>query len=285
MIFEGVYEPDLRSDLKDKAEMLREGDTSWLFVNGNLAGEAQSIEVKKLCDMEEDEMADIDDPRYLTEKTSYLYSFTTLPAYQGKGLGKLLFAYHLGYLTSKGYPLVVSHCTAPGMEALCHDFGALFTEDGVHKNWYGTKRTARFCEIRMFNTLRYKQTTDYNCGVFALLYLIENLSPVFTEKYISAYLKPAQRDGTGCESIVYFMRRNRISFAFGNHQKLTNHRPMLVRYMDDKDEHYSVIIHSTRRTVSMLDPWVGKAVTVRRKDFEKNWHSKRYGKRWGLYLL
>lgn len=289
MVFESVYEEALQSDLKDKSDMLHNGDTSWLFVDDKIAGEAQSISVKKLCKIEEDEMEDINDPRYLTEKSTYLYSFTILPAYEGKGYGKILLAYHLGYLRGRGYSLFISHGTAPGMVALFKKFGGFFTEDGCHKKWYGTTRTAHFCEIRLSDKLSYKQSDDFSCGVYALKYLLDKSSSYsYTTEYIRNRLQPNRKVGTDCERIEHFFSAEGISFKSGNCQSIEKYlRPMIVRYIDldeNKHEHYGVIVGKEKNIVLIFDPWIGKVRKFDCEDFENNWHSEKYGKRWGLYL-
>ena len=291
LVFEQVYEEDLRSELKDKREMLDKGNTTWLFVDDELAGEAQSIGVKELCEIEDDKMEDIDDRRYLTERTSYLYSFTILPKFQKQGYGRILFSAHLSHLIKKNYGLFTCHCTSPEMVSLCKSFGAYFMQDGIHRNWYGTKRTAYFCELRIGGPSSFvvnKQPDDYSCGAYAVKTLLEMfLGRYYPADYLRRELGTNADTGTGCEKVIQFFKKNKVPIRAGAYRTLWGNLPMLVRYvdLDEPVEHYAIVLSKSTHEIQVFDPWIGGVMAMKIAKFYANWHSKRYGKNWGLSLL
>lgn len=137
-IFEKQYEKALRNEDEEKDYILSKRLAVWLYVDGKLAGEAYGIIVK-----EDDE--DIEDT-VGRPNDIYCYSTTILPAFRGKGLGKILKAYWLGYVWAK-YPgrIIIGHATSPAMVKINKQFGARFL--GSHEKWYGTDRVAHFYEI------------------------------------------------------------------------------------------------------------------------------------------
>jgi GNAT superfamily N-acetyltransferase len=138
MCFESVYEPALQLDLEEKRGMLARAYAVWMFVDGQLAGETYAVSLADLDD--EPDVADDKDPR-----TAYCYSMTILPAFQGRGLSKVLGAYQLGQLKTAGFTTLTGHATDPRMVSSRAFFGAMFSV--THERWYGTDRTARFYRL------------------------------------------------------------------------------------------------------------------------------------------
>jgi len=145
MVFEEIWEPELRVDEEEKGNQLSMCVSHYMFVGGEIAGEIYSMTMPELRDDEPD-MPDIFDTKYDDgSKVIYASSMALLPAFQGKGLSKTLKAYHMGYLKALGYALLIGHATHDGMDNINEFFGAKFLAE--HKNWYDTGRTARFYEI------------------------------------------------------------------------------------------------------------------------------------------
>lgn len=145
MAFEGIFEEDLRLDKNEKKDLLGHCVTSYMFYEGFIAGEIYSVDVETLIKLEEGGMEDIGDIRYTSSKTAYIYSVAILPEWQGRGLSKILIAYHLGQLQISGFSQVVAHSTARAMDKVFKWFCFYFLQDGQHEKWYGTDRVARFC--------------------------------------------------------------------------------------------------------------------------------------------
>ena len=127
--FEKVYEPELQLNLKEKRELLKLCTSSWMFIDGELAGEVYGLRVRDNKETIED-CADYPD-------AIYCYSFTLLPKYQGKGLAKILIAYWLGKVDFPNVE-VVSHATALAMLSIFQSFGGRVY--ATHENWYGKGR-------------------------------------------------------------------------------------------------------------------------------------------------
>jgi GNAT superfamily N-acetyltransferase len=128
--FELVYPEELQVDLDDKAAVLSHGEGVWLLVDGKLAGEMYGL----LGENDDENIPDI------LPSDFYIGSFTILPEHQGKGLGRLLFAYTLASLA--GCPRISLHATSEGMN-LVSDFFGLKTGPR-HANWFGAGRSALF---------------------------------------------------------------------------------------------------------------------------------------------
>lgn len=146
-IFEEQYEENLQLEDADKDFILQKGLTVWMYVDNpgkfmpELAGESYGIMVK-------DDEEVIEDTADLSRQDNiYCYSTTILPRYRGLGYANILKAYWLGYVRSI-YPknTIIGHSTSLAMKYVNEKFGA--THLAVHRNWYGTDRTAWFYEIK-----------------------------------------------------------------------------------------------------------------------------------------
>jgi hypothetical protein len=137
MVFEDMYEKNLRLSLDRKKEILNCGFVAWMKVDGLLAGEIYGIRPSDLHEKIED--VDGNEP-----DTIYLYSTTILPQFQGKGLAKILQAYWQGSLPPS-IKVIIGHATTDIRMKVHYFFGAKLLKE--HLNWYGTKRTAYFYRI------------------------------------------------------------------------------------------------------------------------------------------
>ena len=135
--FEDVYEEALRLDLDAKDEIVTSGVAAWMFVNGTMAGECYGIAAGAFDD-------DIEDVVPGRSDVVYCYSTTLLPAFQGRGLSKILVAYWNGLARGAHFHTVAGHATSSAMISVRASFGATF--GAVHPRWYGTQRTAHFYE-------------------------------------------------------------------------------------------------------------------------------------------
>jgi GNAT superfamily N-acetyltransferase len=137
LIFEDIYEKNLRLSLERKKEILTKGFAAWMMVDGILAGEIYGIRPSDL----HEKIEDVDGNE---RDTIYLYSTTILPQFQGKGLGKILQAYWQGSLPPS-IKVIIGHATTDIRMKIHLFFGAKLLKE--HRNWYGTKRTAQFYRI------------------------------------------------------------------------------------------------------------------------------------------
>jgi GNAT superfamily N-acetyltransferase len=137
MQFEDIFEPELRLDVTDKTDLLKNCITVWLLVDGKLAGEMYGVRHTEF----DEEILDVDhsEGQYI-----YLYSAAILPEFEGKGLTKILMANWMGRIAGK-CEAVTAHCTHPAMTHLCETFGGEFFH--THQNWFDSGREATFCKI------------------------------------------------------------------------------------------------------------------------------------------
>jgi GNAT superfamily N-acetyltransferase len=138
MVFEDQYEPELRLSLDEKRDLLHDAIATFMFVDGALAGETYGVSIPDSG--EEIEGYDMRDAGIV-----YCYSTTVLPAFQGRGLSRVLCAYWLGLVKQAGFRLVLGHATSPAMIAVKRFFGARLITS--HEGWYGTARVAHFYEL------------------------------------------------------------------------------------------------------------------------------------------
>jgi GNAT superfamily N-acetyltransferase len=102
----------------------------WLLVDGELAGEMYGLPVIECGE----EIPDVEPTDF------YIGKITILPIHQGKGLGRLLFAYTLGMLGDT-FARISWHTTSSSMDALSDFLGAKI--GAAHLNWFKTGEAAR----------------------------------------------------------------------------------------------------------------------------------------------
>jgi GNAT superfamily N-acetyltransferase len=129
--FDAVYPEGLQVDREEREKIFNHGYGVWLLVNGELAGEMYGLPSW----VDDEGIPDMGDEDF------YIGSFTILPEYQRKGLGKLLFAYTLAG-SRESFQRISLHATSEGMN-LVSDFFGLKTGPR-HANWFGTGRSALF---------------------------------------------------------------------------------------------------------------------------------------------
>ena len=77
----------------------------------------------------------------------YVLSTTILPAFQGRGLGKLLKAFFLGVVSQAGFTLLLGHAREGRSVRLNTAFGAEIHT--AHPNWFGSGETYSFYTLRL----------------------------------------------------------------------------------------------------------------------------------------
>jgi GNAT superfamily N-acetyltransferase len=146
MEFEGIFEENLQLDEDEKDKLLNAGVPLWMFVDGELAGETYGVSMRFLREKEE-----IEDCTGEADSTCYCYSTALLSRFRGKGLGKILKAHWLGMMRGACQVRIVGHATSPEAVHLNKIFGAQF--GAIHKDWFGTKRSAIFYWINLYDTI------------------------------------------------------------------------------------------------------------------------------------
>ncbi len=138
MMFEDIFEPELRLGVEDKADLLASCVTVWMFVDGKLAGEIYGV---RHTDFDEE----IPDVSHAEPGMFYLYSAALLPEFEGRSLAKILMSNWLGRIAGLGVDVVTCHCTHPAMTHLAETFGGKLLNK--HENWFDSGREATFCKI------------------------------------------------------------------------------------------------------------------------------------------
>lgn len=126
-----------------------------------------------------------------------------------------------------------------------------------------------------------KQDRDYNCGIFAVMYLLGfGLNPRELEKIAGT----SPRTGTSHRGIVSIFKYVGVDTnqGSGSLKKLAAAVPAIVNYQWDGDGHYGVVVSVGRVDMEIYNPGTGKIETMSKRKFYKAWFSKRYGKKWFL---
>jgi GNAT superfamily N-acetyltransferase len=155
MVFESVYHENLRLSLEAKRELLTRCACVWLYDAGTqvLIGETYGFSVCENFAFLEGPEADDVYP-FREQPAVYVLSTTILPAFQGRGLGKLLKAFFLGIVSQAGYSLVLGHARKGRSVELNRAFGA--TIHHAHPDWGGSGETYCFYTLRLDTTHGYR---------------------------------------------------------------------------------------------------------------------------------
>jgi GNAT superfamily N-acetyltransferase len=143
LVFEKVYPENLQWNLEDKTGLKDDGVEFLYMVDGDtgaLIGEAYFIVMDDMEDWPPDEEQPEDGlGPYYGQNAMYAFSTTILPAYQGKGYGRLLKSYCLGLWKGRGFELAVGHARDGASLSLQEFFGAEVVSR--FDNWYQTGET------------------------------------------------------------------------------------------------------------------------------------------------
>jgi ABC-type bacteriocin/lantibiotic exporter with double-glycine peptidase domain len=129
----------------------------------------------------------------------------------------------------------------------------------------------------------YKQNKDYNCGVWALKYILKLvLNKEYDSEILEKELNTTEDNGTSHVYILKFLCKENIDFieVTGNVDKL----PLLINYQYDGDGHYGVIVNKYEGVLEIFNPATGKIEEIFNHVFISDWYSLRYGKQWGIYI-
>ena len=148
MVFEPVYHENLRLSLEVKRELLARCGCVWLYDAGTqeLIGETYGFSVRENLEFLEGPEADDVYP-FRDQRAVYVLSTTILPAFQGRGLGKVLKAFFLGIVSQAGFPLVLGHAREGPSVALNRAFGAAIHT--AHPDWGGSGETYYFYTLQL----------------------------------------------------------------------------------------------------------------------------------------
>lgn len=155
MVFESVYHENLRLSLEAKRALLARCGCVWLYEAGTqeLIGETYGFSVRENFAFLEGPEADDVYP-FREEPAVYVLSTTILPAFQGRGLGKVLKAFFLGIVSQAGYSLVLGHAREGRSVELNRAFGA--TVHRAHPDWGGSGETYYFYTLRLNTAQRHR---------------------------------------------------------------------------------------------------------------------------------
>ena len=286
--FEREYEEELREDPEVREDIIRHGLVVNMFLDDVLIGECFGISPSNyvlLVDKgqgfyhsEEDAIDDVD----MNDRESvYVWSTTILFPFRGLGYGKKLREEFAKYASYKGYAKLVGHATSMDIFTIVKRMGAIDHEKGMHRNWFGTNRTA------YFYTQFLPQTKEWNCGPFALAYLLEMKEHTYNIHDLEISLCTDPERGTDPQYIEKFLAYKQIPFkVVGKKLEPNSIIDITVDTPEGKEGHWITVIGEVPGFYlwKVYDPAIG--VVIYSEEFLQNrWYSVRYGKFLGFALL
>jgi GNAT superfamily N-acetyltransferase len=280
--FETLYEEELREEKEIRDAVIRNGLVVYMYLDDVLIGESFGISPNEYMVRldegqgsyyKEDAIVDVN----MDDKESiYVWSTTILPHFRGMGYGKKLREEFTRYASKMGYAKLVGHSTSPTMTGIMKDLGAIFRKSAVHKKWFGTRRTAHF--YTQFLT----QTKEFNCGPFALAYLLETKEMTYNTHDLEISLKTTNEYGTSPDNIGKFLKTKKIPFKLVKELEPNS----MIDINIGGDGHWITIVRQNPSTGNWwsYDPDQGY-VQFQATYLAENWYSPRYGKHQGFTLI
>jgi GNAT superfamily N-acetyltransferase len=284
--FENEYEEELREEPELREDIIRHGLVVNMFLDDVLIGECFGISPhdylcllsKDITYTQEDYISDVN----MSDRESvYVWSTTILPQFRGMGYGKKLREEFARYASYKGYAKLLGHATSQSMVNIVTDLGGIFHEKGVHYDWFGTKRVAHFY------TQFLPQTKEWNCGPFALAYLLEMKEHTYNIHDLEISLHTDPERGTDPQYIEKFLAYKQIPFkAVGKKLEPNSIIDITVDTPEGKEGHWITVIGEVPgfHLWKVYDPAIG-IVTYSEEFLLNRWYSVRYGKFLGFALL
>jgi predicted double-glycine peptidase len=128
-----------------------------------------------------------------------------------------------------------------------------------------------------------RQTKDYNCGVFAIQYILRLKGVLCPDiEILEKELNTSKKDGTPHEEMARYLTERNI--PFGRCNGAITDFPTLVTYRYEDEDHYGVIININERLLWLYNPATGDIDMMRIKDFLNVWKCRRYGDKFGLII-
>jgi len=285
--FENEYEEELREEPELREDIIRHGLVVNMFLDDKLIGECFGINPHDyMCILDkgqgfyyggDDDIVDVD----MSDRESvYVWSTTIHSAFRNMGYGKQLREEFANYASRKGYAKLLGHATTAAMVQILGTMGAIFRKSAIHEDWFGTDRTAHFY------TQFLPQTRDWNCGPFALAYLLEMNEHPYSISNLEISLHADPDVGTSPANIKKFLEYKKIPFKKMEKKLAPN---SIIDITVDEDGHWITLIKKTEQMANVwwvFDPWPGEGYkVVDEKYLMDNWHSPRYGEYHGFTLL
>jgi GNAT superfamily N-acetyltransferase len=285
--FENEYEEELQEDPEVREAIIRHGLVVYMWLDDVLVGECfgispyecnQLIKEEQIYEGEEDVIADID----MSDRESvYVWSTTLVPQMRGLGYGKVLREEFANYASRKGYAKLVGHATSESMVHIVKEMGGIFHWAARHELWFGTSRTVHFY------TQFLPQTKEWNCGPFALAYLLEMKEHTYNIHDLEISLHTGPERGTDPQYIEKFLAYKQIPFkVLGNKLEPNSIIDITVDTPDGKEGHWITVIGEAPgfHLWKVYDPAIG-VITYSEEFLLNRWYSVRYGKFLGFALL
>jgi len=284
--FEREYEEEIREDPEVREEIIRHGLVVNMFLDDVLIGECFGISPhdylcllsKDITYTQEDYISDVD---MNDHESVYVWSTTISFPFQGLGYGKKLREEFARYASYKGYAKLVGHATSKSMVHIVKEMGGIFHWAARHELWFGTNRTAHFY------TQFLPQTKEWNCGPFALAYLLEMKEHTYNIHDLEISLHTDPERGTDPQYIEKFLAYKQIPFkAVGTKLESNSIIDITVDTPEGKEGHWVTVIGEVPgfHLWKVYDPAIG-IVTYSEEFLLNRWYSVRYGKFLGFALL
>lgn len=130
-----------------------------------------------------------------------------------------------------------------------------------------------------------KQDKNYNCGAYALHFLLDFYGIHKTIEEIEYNLGTDNENGTShvaIEKTINSFGLQYTSFNNGEIQDVKWFLPAIINYQWDGDGHYSIVLGTKDSCFIIYNPGTGEIERLEHDYLKKNWTSKRYGDGWYL---
>ncbi|MDE1856263.1 MAG: GNAT family N-acetyltransferase [Candidatus Micrarchaeota archaeon] len=229
-------------------------------------------------------------------KTFYIDGFAVLPEMQGQGVGIALKRALFTKLRDGGWEFVMGHANDGAALHINYKFGARPRKSYEH--WFGGKEKHILYTLNLPNLKvrldvpNVAQVFDFTCGPASLKSVLQYNGVKASERALSSFGTTVEW-GTDHESLVHAAN----AFGMKAEEKLGANitdiikcidkgTPVIVNYFLKKagEGHYSVAYGYDKSNLYIMDVATGKKEKMSKQEFDEQWFSKRYGKKWMLAL-
>jgi GNAT superfamily N-acetyltransferase len=301
------YPPELQIDKKEAIEILTELLTInyVLRLDNKIIGSCLYRDIRGYPedDFKNEETGKIEwSPREFSETYNsdgagilYIEDTTILPEYRNKGFAKFLREKTYQKLKND-WNFIVAHANSGAMINISKELGGNILKE--FPNWFGSGETHVLYEIDLkkprTGTIAYgkwKQETEYTCGLASIRNLLFNVGIVVTERELIKFGYCSKKIGTSPCDLVRICQNYDIGAVWSSNTTiggikaiLQQNKPCIVNYQSGKWGHWSLIHGIKDNKFLLFDCDGGREKKITFEKFEQNFYSKVYGKCNMIYL-
>lgn len=132
-----------------------------------------------------------------------------------------------------------------------------------------------------------EQSSDYNCGVYALQFVLGLHGTVVLPEALETIVGTTEQGGTDHNGVKKGLSHFNFKWVswYGAHvSTLHEFLPAIINYQyedeDGRDGHYCVVLGQGHGFFVIYNPATGEIEKLDEKYLSENWYSERYGRGW-----